>query len=142
MLAAAKADEHRGGTLVWEGTTMAPTVDPAYADFVFNQVLLRSAFDSLVAFRVGSGCSSLGLVPDLATELPETTDGGRTYVFTIRSGIRYSTGAEVTASDFVRGMQRALQPTASNPELLRAVVGAAECLDSGAPGEAVTLAAA
>lgn len=135
----ANADEHRGGTLVWEGTTMAPTADPASGNLVFNQVLLRSAFDSLVGFRIGSGRSPLGLVPDLATELPEPSDGGRTYVFTIRSGIRYSTGAEVTASDFVRGMQRALQPTASNPELLRAVVGAAECLDSGTPGTACDL---
>jgi hypothetical protein len=29
--------EHRGGTLVWEGTNLAPTVDPASAYFVFNQ---------------------------------------------------------------------------------------------------------
>ena len=119
--------EHRGGTLVWEGTGLAPTVDPAYAYFVNNQYLLRSAYDSLTAFRMGSGRSSWGLVPDLATDLPEPTDGGRTYVFTIRPGIRYSTGAQVRASDFYRGMQRALQPTAGYPALLRAVVGASEC---------------
>jgi YVTN family beta-propeller protein len=131
------AAEHRGGTLVWEGsgTTLAPTVDPASAYFTPNQYLLRSAYDSLAAFRLSSGRSQWGLVPDLATDLPEPTDGGRSYVFTIRPGIRYSTGAQVRASDFYRGMQRALQPTAGNPALLRAVVGAAECLDSGSPGK-------
>ena len=72
------SSEHRGGTLVWEGTGLAPTVDPAYAYFVNNQYLLRSAYDSLTAFRMGSGRSSWGLVPDLATDLPEPTDGGRT----------------------------------------------------------------
>ena len=44
------------------------------------------------------------LVPDLATSVPEPTDGGRTYMFNLRRGIRYSTGAEVRASDFVRGV--------------------------------------
>ena len=131
--------EHRGGSLVWEATTIAQTVDPAYAYFIFNQYLFRAAYDSLVAFRAGSGRSSLGLLPDLATRLPEPTDGGRSYVFTIRPGIRYSTGGVVTATDFVLGMQRALQPTASNPGLLRAVVGASECLDSASPGKACDL---
>ena len=129
--------EHRGGTLVWEGTgsTLQPTVDPGSAYYAPNQYLLRSAYDSLAAFRLSSGRSQWGLVPDLATELAEPTDGGRAYVFSIRPGIRYSNGAVVKASDFVRGMQRALQPTASNPALLRAVVGASECLDSGSPGK-------
>jgi YVTN family beta-propeller protein len=135
------AAEHRGGTLVWEGseTTLQATVDPGSAYFTANQYLLRSAYDSLAAFRLSSGRSQWGLVPDLATELLEPTDGGRTYVFTIRPGIRYSTGAVVKASDFVRGVQRALQPTASNPALLRAIVGASECLDLGSPGKACDL---
>jgi len=34
--------EHRGGTLVWEGTAIKATVDPAYAYFPTNSVLLRS----------------------------------------------------------------------------------------------------
>ena len=109
------SSEHRGGTLVWEGSGLAPTVDPAYAYFVNNQYLLRSAYDSLTAFRMGSGRSSWGLVPDLATDLPEPTDGGRTYVFTIRPGIRYSTGAQVEAADFYRGMQRACSRPPGTP---------------------------
>jgi YVTN family beta-propeller protein len=125
--------EHRGGTLAWTGGPLAPTVDPAYAYFPTNQNLIRSVYDSLVAFRVGSGRASLGLVPDLATRLPEPADGGRTYVFTIRPDVHYSTGAVVAASDFGRGMSRALHPGAANPELLRRVVGAAACLDADPP---------
>jgi YVTN family beta-propeller protein len=123
--------EHRGGTLVWEGTVIEATVDPAYAYFPTNSVLLRSVYDSLVAFRMASGRVSLGLVPDLATSLPEPADGGRTYVFTIRAGIRYSTGDLVKASDFVRGLTRALQPGASYPDLLQSITGATEFLTSG-----------
>ena len=123
--------EHRGGTLVWEGTAIKATVDPAYAYFPTNSVLLRSVYDSLVAFRMASGRVSLGLVPDLATRVPEPVDGGRTYVFTIRPGIRYSTGDLVKASDFARGLRRALQPGASYPDLLRSITGATEFLTSG-----------
>ena len=39
---------------------------------------------------------------------PVPSDGGLTYIFTIRAGIRYSTGSEVQASDFVIGLRRAL----------------------------------
>src|SRR5262249_9204547 len=35
-------------------------------------------------------------------------DGGRTYTFTLRQGIRYSSGALVRASDIRRGIQRQL----------------------------------
>lgn len=122
---------HRGGTLEWEGTMFAATVDPAYAYFPTNKVLLRSVYDGLAAFRMGSGRSSLGLVPDLATRLPEPADGGRTYVFTLRAGVRYSNGELVKASDVARGLRRALLPGANNPELLKSVVGATEFITSG-----------
>ena len=124
---------HRGGTLAWTGGALVPTVDPAYAYSPTNQQLLQGVYDSLVAFRVGSGRAAVGLVPDLAAALPEPADGGRTYVFTIRPDIHYSTGAVVVASDFIRGLNRALQPGAGNPGLLRTIVGAAACIDARPP---------
>jgi len=69
-------------------------------------------------------------VPDLATSLPHPVDGGRTYVFTVRPGVRYSDGATVKASDFVRGTRRALLNRKGNPSLYSAVVGAKSCLDN------------
>ena len=49
------------------------------------------------------------MVPDLATSLPAVTDGGRTYSFHLRTGIRYSTGAPVRASDIRLGIERVLR---------------------------------
>ena len=72
--------------------------------------LIRVAYDGLVAQPLTGGRSSLSVVPDLAARAPEPSDGGRTYVFEIRPGIRYSTGAVVQPSDFVRGIERALRP--------------------------------
>jgi YVTN family beta-propeller protein len=42
---------------------------------------LRLAYDGLVAFSRPGGLSGQTIVPDLATALPQATDGGRTYIF-------------------------------------------------------------
>ena len=68
------------------------------------------------------------LVPDLATQVPAPLDGGRTYVFNVRRGIRYSTGVAVLASDFVRGMYRALRPRAARHDFYAGIVGGKACI--------------
>ncbi len=113
--AASPAAEHRGGTLVWEGTEPRAHRRPGVGLLRLQPGPAPVRVRQPDRLPHGQRTVLLGLVPDLATDLPEPTDGGRTYVFTIRPGIRYSTGAEVRASDFYRGMQRALQPTAENP---------------------------
>ena len=39
------------------------------------------------------------IVPDLAVSVPTPTDGGTTYRFQLRRGIRYSNGAVVSPAD-------------------------------------------
>jgi ABC-type transport system substrate-binding protein/DNA-binding SARP family transcriptional activator len=121
---------HRGGTLIWEGTTKADfeQFDPATGGTPDYGMLGRSVYDGLVAYRLNGGRDAFGLVPDLATNIPVPTDGGRTYRFSIRPGIRYSTGAVVRPSDFVRGMQRALHPVTGNEISFAAVIGADSCM--------------
>ena len=51
--------------------------------------------DGLVTFKRVGGSDGATIVPDLATSVPLPTDGGRTYTFQLRRGIRYSTGAMV-----------------------------------------------
>jgi peptide/nickel transport system substrate-binding protein len=65
-------------------------------------------------------------VPDLATSLPTPTDGGRTYTFLLRSGIRYSTGRPVQATDFRSTLERdyALGSPTSDYD---GIVGGARC---------------
>ena len=107
--------DHRGGTLVWTGPgDDLDGFDPAGGSFPTYGNLARVVYDGLVANRLSGGRAPFGLVPDLATHLPEPTDGGRTYVFSIRPNIRYSTGAIVLPSDFVRGMERTLHPNAGS----------------------------
>jgi peptide/nickel transport system substrate-binding protein len=81
--------------------------------------------DGLVALAQASGAAQL--VPDLATAVPVPTDGGRTYVFRLRPGIRYSTGVPVRASDLRRGLERLYSLNSQQALYYSALQGAAEC---------------
>ena len=77
------------------------------------------------------GSAGLQLVPDLAVSLPTPTDGGRSYSFQLRPGIRYSTGALVRPQDFRRAIERTLdlaRQGAFNAPYYADIVGARSCL--------------
>ena len=93
---------HRGGTLRVESSPIE-TLDPALP-YDVDPAIWRATGDGLVALVEDSGAAQL--VPDLATAVPQPTDGGRTYTFHLRRGLRYSTGVPVLASDVRRELER------------------------------------
>ena len=64
--------------------------------------------DGLLGYSHAGGAETYKVVPDLATGLPTVSDGGLTYTFQLRKGIRYSTGGVVQPADIRRGIERAL----------------------------------
>jgi YVTN family beta-propeller protein len=126
---------HRGGVLdaLASGTNGplggdAPTIDPgsAYNTDIWRVLVMTS--DGLVGYRREGGVAGNELVPDLAVALPAPTDDGLTYTFQIRSGIRYSNGVLLRASDFRRGLERAFRVGGGPVADLGLVVGAQKCL--------------
>jgi peptide/nickel transport system substrate-binding protein len=61
--------------------------------------LLIFTHDGLVAFKRVGGAEGGKIVPDLAESIPKPTNGGKTYTFTIRQGIKFSDGTPLTAAD-------------------------------------------
>jgi YVTN family beta-propeller protein len=116
---------HRGGTLrlVTEG---AVQIDPHVGD-VISSYLLASSYDGLVTYRRTGGAAGSTVVPDLAVSLPVPTDGGRTYTFTLRDGIRFSNGDAVTSRDVVASIERILTGRKYGRLLLPELVGASSC---------------
>ncbi len=122
---------HRGGTL----TVIAQpdhfmSTDPAVAYFLVTWQMLTMTNDGLVGYRRVGGLAGDTLVADLATTLPVPVDGGKTYVFKLRSGIMYSDGAAVRPEDFRRAIERVFSinhgsvgPTA----FYAGLVGAGQC---------------
>lgn len=68
--------------------------------------LMRLYTRQLVTYRAAPGPAGTTLVPDLATGLGRTTDGGRTWTYTLKPGVRFETGAPITAADIKYGIER------------------------------------
>jgi YVTN family beta-propeller protein len=118
--------EHRGGRLVIAG--VAPdSIDPAFAYYVPTWAILATTNDGLVGFRKVGGSQGIELVADLAHSMPTPTDGGTTYTFQLRPGIRYSNGALVQPEDFRRALERVYELGSGGAYLYTAIVGAAGC---------------
>jgi YVTN family beta-propeller protein len=119
------AASHRGGTLTLAYPTL-PATDPIQEYSPVGISAQAAVYDGLVALRRAGGAAGLTLVPDLAIRLPRPADGGRTYTFTLRRGVRYSNGARVRASDFRRGFERQVT-MGVDPGYYDEVLGAQVC---------------
>lgn len=75
---------------------------------IYSNLLIRG----LVGFKHVAGPEGNVLVPDLATEVPEPTDGGKTYTFHLKDGIKFGPplSREITAEDVVYAMERIATP--------------------------------
>jgi peptide/nickel transport system substrate-binding protein len=82
-----------------------------------------------VAYRRVGGAAGATLVGGLATRAPQPSRDGRTYVFTLRPGLRYSDGTPVQPEDFRASMERFLRVTADEfPGYYEGLVGARHCV--------------
>jgi YVTN family beta-propeller protein len=128
VAASAPAGDDKGGALVLVSTTAFMTIDPATYGGLTPLSFARLEYDTLVTFEPVPGPSGLRLVPDLALQVPTPTDGGRTYSFRLRPGIRYSDGNLVRASDFRRGVERLFDMTSPGAAYYSGLVGAQACV--------------
>ena len=117
---------HRGGTLAIAQSETDSSIDPGDYSADWSTLILTN--DGLVAFRRVGGSDGGLLVPDLATSLPNPTDGGRTYTFQLRRGIRYSTGALVRPADFRRALERVLAKGDAAAGYYAGIIGAQKCM--------------
>jgi len=90
---------HAGGTLTLLASTAGGTLDPQVNYTLQYWQLFQATYDGLVTFQKVNGPASFDVVPDLATSLPKITNGGKTYTFTLRKGIKFSNGQTVTVND-------------------------------------------
>jgi YVTN family beta-propeller protein len=120
---------HRGGTLSLLHTRPI-SIDPALQLDLAPAQSDGLTRDGLVATNHASGPQSLHIVPDLALSVPTPTDGGTTYIFRLRSAIRYSNGQPVRAEDFRREMERIFRLGSPGAGLFTNIIGAAGCTRS------------
>jgi peptide/nickel transport system substrate-binding protein len=124
------ATGHAGGTYTILANSAFGVADPAQNYTLEEWQLLIDTHDGLVQFKRVGGTAGTQIVPDLATSLPVPTDGGKTYLFHIRKGIKFSNGQVMKPSDFVKTFER--QFTVPGPtSFYSGIVGANKCSTKG-----------
>jgi len=104
--------------LFWVPTSLDPVKD----ELISTSHVVQQVYDGLVAFD-----SNLRVIPGLAESWTVTRDGMH-YVFTLRKGVRFHNGEEVSATDIVASLFRLFNPgnKTSSKEFLNKVEGAEE----------------
>ena len=118
---------HRGGTLRVFGIETPDSLDPALGYTTSAWAVAATTGDGLVGFKRVGGLDGGTLVPDLAEALPSPSDGGRTYTFRLRPGIRYANGAPLRASDFRRALERVFRLGSPGAFYYAELVGGGAC---------------
>jgi peptide/nickel transport system substrate-binding protein len=119
---------HRGGTLYVSDAVVCCE----NAEFWPWQVGWL-AYDGLIGYRRTGGAGFGPLIGDLAEAVPVASADGRTYVFTLRPGIRYSDGSPLRAADFRASLESQLAMYGRGLWSFKAIRGARRCMRSS-PG--------
>lgn len=110
--------------------TNPTTLDPAFIIDVTGSSIAAKLFNGLVRFD-----ETMSVVPDIASAW-EVSGDGRTYLFTLRSDVRFTSGRAVTARDFKYSFERVLDPATKSPRswVLDRIEGATEYQKGKAAG--------
>ncbi len=102
---------HRGGTLTIYSSATEQDFDPAKSQSlaITSQGLVHRR---LTTWDIRPGHQP-HVVPDLATTTGRPTDGGRTWTYTLKKGLRFSDGEPITAADVKYGVERSFAPELS-----------------------------
>ncbi|MFJ5547430.1 ABC transporter substrate-binding protein [Streptomyces sp. NPDC093225] len=115
--AAANDGKILGGTPAKGGTlTVLSNQDFSHLDPARNWVMptmdfgTRLLYRTLVTFKAEPGKAGSELVPDLATDLGKPSNGGRTWTFTLKDGLKYEDGSPIKAQDVKYNVERSFSP--------------------------------
>ncbi|MFF9407977.1 ABC transporter substrate-binding protein [Streptomyces anandii] len=118
----------KGGTL-----TVLSDQDFAHLDPARNWVMptmdfgSRLVYRTLTTFKSAPGKAGSEIVPDLATDLGRPSDGGRTWTFTLKPGLKYEDGTPIKAQDVKYNVERSFAPDlAGGPDYAQRYLAGAE----------------
>lgn len=97
----------KGGTVTWlDVQGQFEATDPA-AVYLGSEIaaLRRVVYRGLTALPVSSDPNAKP-VADLATDTGKTTDGGKTWSFTLKDGVKWQDGSAITCADLQYGLSR------------------------------------
>lgn len=111
VFGAAAQTPKKGGVLTYMIPADSPPSLDAHRETTFATVHATAPFYSvLIRINPENPMSSTDFVCDLCTAMPTPTDGGKTWTFTIRDGVKWHDGTALTAKDVAASWQRVVNP--------------------------------
>lgn len=101
----------RGGTLRYANSGDWDSLDPADTYYSYSWNFARLYGRALVMFKAAPGAQGVTLVPDLAESLGRSSDGAKTWTYTLRPGVKFEDGTPVTSKDVKYAVERSLDKT-------------------------------
>ena len=92
------------GTIIIGTTDTIASLDPADAYAIHDWELLKNINEGLLRWTPGE----LELTTGLATDMPEVSEDGLVYTLTMREGVQFSDGTELTAEVYAEQLNRLL----------------------------------
>ena len=109
--AGAEETPKRGGTLTYMIPADAPPSLDGHRETTYATVHATAPFYSvLIRINPLNPAAAADFVCDLCTELPVPTDGGKTWTFKIRDGVKWHDGTPLTALDVAASWQEIIHP--------------------------------
>jgi len=100
----------KGGTVHVLQNADFSYLDPARGFDGGVNAFYRLVYRTLVTKAANDASDPNAMVPDLAESLGKATDGGRTWTYKLKGGIKFDTGAPITAKDVKFGISRTWDP--------------------------------
>jgi peptide/nickel transport system substrate-binding protein len=124
--AAAAGTPKKGGVLIIGATDEAASLDPHFQNALARQQRTQNIYSYLV-----QADKDLRIQPDLA-EKWELSPDGKTYTFTLRKGVKFHSGRELTSEDVKYSIERIRDPNkASQGKGLMASIDTVDASDKG-----------
>lgn len=101
-------------------------LDPGLSYTVDGWLILWNTYLPLLSYKHVDGPDGATLVPALAEDLPDVSSDGKTYKLKLRSGLKYSDGSPVKASDFRATIERDYKVDSPGVGFFSNIVGADE----------------
>ena len=98
----------KGGTLKFANPGDWDSLDPADTYYAYSWNFIRLYTRTLTMFASAPGAEGAKIVPDLAEALGVPSDGGKTWTYKLRTGVKYEDGTPVTSKDVKYGIERSL----------------------------------
>jgi peptide/nickel transport system substrate-binding protein len=129
--ATATSTSKAGGTATVVEGTFPQSLDPSIDFTTQGGEVHWLTYLGPYSFAHASGTAGTAIIPSMATGMPTISDGGKTYTFTLRSGLKYSDGTPVKASDLTFAIERDLKLGWSAASFLTSTIQGAAAYSKG-----------